>query len=189
MARSEVGRGSGGRGGGSGGRRDRGGLSALAGSPVGLECLPGLKSTTANLRTGQFNVFARLEVPQQSTPCSYNTCGIDLFKFMSLYRITVSITCTVRLWKTGVRVERPQDHTSHRTRHTSAPRGPCSHIGNCSNPRYTMERTRGSLSRSNLQDARPKGSVLASAHCSGIVTPHVYPLPLPKRYRRPKFCP
>ena len=48
--------------GGAGGSRDRGGLRALAGSPVGLECLPGLKSTTANLRTGQFNVFARLEV-------------------------------------------------------------------------------------------------------------------------------
>ena len=48
--------------GGSGGSRNRGDLRALAGSPVGLECLPGLKSTTANLRTGQFNVFARLEV-------------------------------------------------------------------------------------------------------------------------------
>ena len=68
MARSEVGRGSGGRGGGSGGSRDRGGLRALAGSPVGLECLPGLKSTTANLRTGQFNVFARLEVRKKTWP-------------------------------------------------------------------------------------------------------------------------
>ena len=65
LARSEVGRGSGGRGGGSGGSRDRGGLRALAGCPVGVECLPGLKSTTANLRTGQFNVFARLEVRWQ----------------------------------------------------------------------------------------------------------------------------
>ena len=37
------------RSGGSGGSRDRGDLRALAGSPVGLECLPGLKSTTANL--------------------------------------------------------------------------------------------------------------------------------------------
>ena len=63
LARSEVGRGSGGRGGGSGGSRDRGGLRALAGCPVGVECLPGLKSTTANLSSGQFNVFARLEVP------------------------------------------------------------------------------------------------------------------------------
>jgi hypothetical protein len=62
LARSEVGRGSGGRGGGSGGSRDRGGLRALAGCPGVLECLPGLKSTTANLRTGQFNVLARLEV-------------------------------------------------------------------------------------------------------------------------------
>ena len=61
-ARSEGGRGSGGRGGGSGGSRDRGGLRALAGCPVGVECLPGLKSTTANLSSGQFNVFARLEV-------------------------------------------------------------------------------------------------------------------------------
>ena len=60
--RSEGGRGSGGRGGGSGGSRDRGGLRALAGCQVGVECLPGLKFTTANLRTGQFNVFARLEV-------------------------------------------------------------------------------------------------------------------------------
>jgi hypothetical protein len=62
LARSEGGRGSGGRGGGSGGSRDRCGLRALAGCPVDVECLPGLKSTTANLRTGQFNVFARLEV-------------------------------------------------------------------------------------------------------------------------------
>ena len=61
-ARSEVGRGSGGRGGGSGGSRDRCDLRALAGCPVGLECLPGLKFTTANLRSCQFNVFARLEV-------------------------------------------------------------------------------------------------------------------------------
>ena len=66
MARSEGGRSSGGRGGGSGGSRDRGGLRALAGCPVGVECLPGLKSTTANLRSGQFNVFARLEVPRDS---------------------------------------------------------------------------------------------------------------------------
>jgi hypothetical protein len=29
---------------------------------VNLECLPGLKRTTANLRSVQFNVFARLEV-------------------------------------------------------------------------------------------------------------------------------
>ena len=62
LARSEGGRGSGGRGGGSGGSRDRGGLRALVGCPVGLECLPGLKFTTANLRNCQFNVFARLEV-------------------------------------------------------------------------------------------------------------------------------
>ena len=48
--------------GGSGGSRDRGGLRGLAGCPVGLECLPGLKFTTANLRSCQFNVFARLEV-------------------------------------------------------------------------------------------------------------------------------
>jgi hypothetical protein len=55
-------RGSGGRGGrGSGGSRDRGGLCALAGCPVGVECLPGLKSATADLRSGHFNVFARLE--------------------------------------------------------------------------------------------------------------------------------
>ena len=35
---------------------------------MGLECLPGLKSTTANLRTGQFNVFARLEVLYEKSP-------------------------------------------------------------------------------------------------------------------------
>ena len=66
LARSEVGAAPAGAKGGSGGSRDRGRgglpLRALAGSPVGLECLTGLKSTTANLRTGQFNVFARLEV-------------------------------------------------------------------------------------------------------------------------------
>jgi hypothetical protein len=53
---------SGGRGGGSGGSRDRGGLRALAGCPMCAECLPGLKFTTANLRSCQLNVFARLEV-------------------------------------------------------------------------------------------------------------------------------
>ena len=63
LARSEGGRGSGGRGGGSGGSRDRGGLRALVGCPVGVECLPGLKFTTANLRSCRLNVFARLEVP------------------------------------------------------------------------------------------------------------------------------
>ena len=54
-------RGSGGRGGGSGGSRDRGGLRALAGFPVGEECLPGLKFTTANLKSCPLNVFTRLE--------------------------------------------------------------------------------------------------------------------------------
>jgi hypothetical protein len=63
LARSEGGRGSGGRGGGSGRSRDQSGLRALAGCPVGVEYLPGLKSTTANPRSVQFNVFARLEVP------------------------------------------------------------------------------------------------------------------------------
>jgi hypothetical protein len=65
LARSEVGRYSGGRGGGSGGSRDRSGLRALAGCPVGVECLPGLKRTTANLRSDRFNVFARLEGPYE----------------------------------------------------------------------------------------------------------------------------
>ena len=56
LARSEVGRGFRRAHGGLGGSRGRGGLRALAGCPVGVECLPGLKFTTANLRIGQFNV-------------------------------------------------------------------------------------------------------------------------------------
>ena len=68
LAHSEGWRGSGGRGGGSGGSRDRGGLRALAGCPVGVECLAGLKFKTANLRSCQLNVFARLEVPRGALP-------------------------------------------------------------------------------------------------------------------------
>eukprot|EP00966_Prymnesium_polylepis_P313863 7253145-Prymnesium_polylepis.6 len=57
LARSEV---HGGRW--LGGSRDRGGTRGLAWLPVTEECFPGLKRTTANLRSSQFNVFPRLEV-------------------------------------------------------------------------------------------------------------------------------
>eukprot|EP00966_Prymnesium_polylepis_P312042 7210159-Prymnesium_polylepis.1 len=57
LARSEVGRGSGGAGGGRGG-----GSEEVVTEAVCVQCLPGLKRTTANPRSDQFNVFARLEV-------------------------------------------------------------------------------------------------------------------------------
>ena len=39
---------------------------------MNLECLPGLKRTTANLRSVQFNVFASLEVPNGG--CAHYGC-------------------------------------------------------------------------------------------------------------------
>ena len=86
-ARSEGGRGSCGRGGGSGGSRDRGGLRALVGCPVGVECLPGLKFTTDNLRSCQLNVFARLEVPDK-VPSDCSELASELFRLIQSLRET-----------------------------------------------------------------------------------------------------
>ena len=89
MARSEVGAAPAGARRWLGGSRDRGGLRALAGCPVGVECLPGLKSTTANLSSGQFNVFARLEVLDllklgNNCTCSVPHCICDrILTFLS----------------------------------------------------------------------------------------------------------
>ena len=66
-----------------GGSRDRGGLRALAGCPGGLECLPGLKRTAANLRSCQLNVFARLEVQYQNQLVSALTSSATVWRVIA----------------------------------------------------------------------------------------------------------